>query len=75
VTLRRKRGTGCVTQRGEAYFVAYAPQLGGRGAKQHRIATRPTYQAAALELDAWLNRSGRILRRETVAEKRARTHK
>jgi len=60
---RRKRGTGCVTSRGEDYWLALAPQL-RRGAKQFRIATCKTKHQAESALDAWLSTRGRIVRRE-----------
>ena len=71
MTTHRPRGTGSVTRK-DGYWIAIAPQLGGRGAKQMRIATCQTRRAAELELDAWLKGSGRIVRRESEAEKRCR---
>lgn len=58
-THRRKRGTGCVFFR-DGGFVALAPQH-TRGCKQLRVAKEKTYSAAAVALDAWLKRAGRIV--------------
>jgi hypothetical protein len=69
---RRKRGTGTVFRLG-SYWVALAPQLGGRGnAKQVRVAKDPSRAVVEAALDAWLNASGRIVRREG-AERRSRS--
>jgi hypothetical protein len=70
-TRRRARNTGCVTSRGESYWIAIAPQR-TRGGKQFRVATCKTKRQAEHALDAWLVGKGRIVRRELGAEKRAR---
>jgi len=59
---RRARGTGCVTQRGDGYWIAIAPQH-RRGEKQFRVATRKTRTGAGEALDAWLTGSGCIRRK------------
>lgn len=63
MTKRRKRGTGSVFYR-DGGFVALAPQLGGRGiATQFKVAKEETRLKAERALDAWLDKSDRIVRR------------
>lgn len=59
MTHRRKKNTGTVFRRGE-WFIGLAPQH-TRGCKQLRVAKEKTYSAAAVALDAWLKRAGRIV--------------
>jgi hypothetical protein len=67
---RRPRGTGTIYFR-DGVWVGLAPQH-TRGAKQLRVAKDPVRAKVERALDAWLNRSGRIVCRDIKPDNRAR---
>jgi hypothetical protein len=70
MTHRRKRNTGTIVYR-EPNWVGIAPQH-KRGEKQFVVARDKSKTIVESALAAWLNKPGRIVRRELGAEKRCR---
>lgn len=60
---RRKRNTGTIRFR-DGHWIGYAPRH-TRGAKQVRVANGKTRRETEVALEAWLRRSGRIVRKES----------
>jgi hypothetical protein len=66
--MRREKGTGTVVFRDGAWK-AFAPKSKDGSGKPLRVATESTRAGAERALDAWLNRTGKIVFRDVKPAK------